>query len=109
MKRSMGMVQVDGIAYRIDRVREEYEAVRLLDDTSIGRFGDVADSAALSGSSAESRLLQAVARAAKQQGRTEWRPPHIARHWRKQTVVEAFQQLVLLRVFWRAHVRAPAR
>jgi hypothetical protein len=69
-----GMVQVQSVTYRIVRVRTgQYEVVRLLDDMRVGLFSIGAQSAAaFNGATPE--LIQDIARAALQRGRTSWLP-----------------------------------
>ena len=69
-----GMVQLNGVTYRIVRMRAgQYDVVRLLDDERIGMFalgGNMGLS--LDGSSPE--IIREVARMALQGGRTSWKP-----------------------------------
>src|ERR1700690_2938121 len=69
-----GMVQVNGVTYRIVRVRVgQYEIVRLLDDLRVGEFALGARTEALCDGGAP-ELSREIARAALQGGRTSWLP-----------------------------------
>jgi hypothetical protein len=69
-----GMVQVQGVTYRIVRVRQGgYEVFRLLDDAHVGSFALGAHAEAHCAGTA-SELIREIARAALQGGRTSWTP-----------------------------------
>jgi hypothetical protein len=68
-----GMVQVNGVTYRIARVRAgQYEIVRLRDDVRVGEFALGAGTDSLDGAAPE--LIREIARAALRGGRTSWLP-----------------------------------
>lgn len=74
MNDSMGMIQVDGITYRIVHVgKDSYEIVRLLDDLSLGAFRR--ERASLTSNfMAGAHSLRDIARIAVRQGKTKWHP-----------------------------------
>ena len=78
MTDSMGMIQVDGITYRIVHLgNNAYEIVRVLDDVSLGAFGR--ERASLSSTfTAGGHSLRDVARIAVRQGKTRWHPGALA-------------------------------
>jgi len=82
MTDSMGMIQVDGITYRIAHLgKNAYEIVRLLDDVSLGAFGR--ERASLSSTFiAGGHSLRHIARIAVRQGKTKWRPAVPASRWK---------------------------
>lgn len=74
MTDSMGMIQVEGVSYRIAHLgRNDYEVVRLLDDISLGSFnkGRAAITCSLV---AGEHSLRDIARVAVRQGKTKWKP-----------------------------------
>ncbi len=75
MSRSMGMLQLYGKTYRVDRVAQhEYRVVRLLDDVVIGTFADGQKLTVLTSCDGEPERMLAIARAALAHGKTLWRP-----------------------------------
>ena len=74
MTDSMGMIQVDGITYRVAHLgRNAYEIVRLLDDVSLGAFRR--ERASLTSTFiAGEHSVRYIARIAVRQGKTKWRP-----------------------------------
>ena len=72
-----GMVQAQGVTYRIVRVQVGiYDVVRLLDDVRVGTFKLGAHHDALIEGDAP-EVIREVARAALQGGRTTWAPRRI--------------------------------
>src|SRR5690606_6243532 len=72
---SMGMLQVFGTTYRIERCGDEYGIVRLLDDVAIGSFRAAGGPIVVVSSGESESLVERIARAAVRHGRTLWRPP----------------------------------
>jgi hypothetical protein len=80
----MGMVKKFGLTYRIDRVGDDYQIVRLLDDITIGSFRDSARLAVVRSPDVDQRLIQGIARTAMRQGKTLWKPARPERRWMPQ-------------------------
>ena len=82
MTESMGMIQVDGVTYRIGHLGSNaYEIVRLIDDVNLGAFRR--ERASLSSSfSAGGHCLRHIARIAVRQGKTKWHPAAPASTWK---------------------------
>ncbi|HEY6723400.1 MAG TPA: hypothetical protein VI197_05185 [Polyangiaceae bacterium] len=82
MSNSMGMIQVDGITYRIAHLgRNAYEVVRLLDDVSLGAFRP--ERASLNSTLiGADHSLRHIASIAVRQGKTKWRPVAPASGWK---------------------------
>lgn len=82
MTDSMGMIQVDGITYRVAHLgRNAYEIVRLLDDVSLGAFRR--ERASLTSTFiAGEHSVRYIARIAVRQGKTKWRPAIPASRWK---------------------------
>ena len=74
MTDSMGMIQLDGITYRIAHLgNNAYEIVRLLDDVRLGAFRR--ERASLSSAFIDGgHSLRSLARIAVRQGKTKWHP-----------------------------------
>jgi hypothetical protein len=73
--RVKGMVQVLGFTYRVVRVGfGVYDVVRLLDDTSVGRFRTVPQ-ATTESTSVEPQVMNEIMRAAIQGAKTSWVGP----------------------------------
>lgn|SRR5688572_24734939 len=82
MSNSMGMIQVDGVTYRIAHLgRNAYEVVRLLDDVSLGAFRPESASRTSTLIAGE-HSLRNIARIAVRQGKTKWRPAAPASGWK---------------------------
>lgn len=78
MTDSMGMIQVDGITYRIAHLgNNAYEIVRVLDDVSLGAFGRK-NASLRSTFSGGGHSLRDLARIAVRQGKTRWHPRALA-------------------------------
>jgi hypothetical protein len=75
MPSSMGMLQVSGTTYRIDRSGNEYAIVRLLDDVTIGSFHAAGGRVFVRSSNTTELLVARIARAAVRHGRTIWQRP----------------------------------
>lgn len=73
MARSRGMVQVDGVTYRVDRVAAEYRIVRITDETVIGRFRGSVGTTVVCCVDVDETLARTVAREAIRKGKTVWR------------------------------------
>jgi hypothetical protein len=72
MQAVKGMVQVDGVTYRIVRTAaSQYDVIRVLDDARVGAFRS-APSLELLASTIEPALLREVARMAIQRAKTSW-------------------------------------
>lgn len=82
MTESMGMIQVDGVTYRIGHLGSDaYEIVRLIDDVSLGAFRR--ERASLSSTFiADGHSLRHIARIAVRQGKTKWHPVARASLWK---------------------------
>jgi hypothetical protein len=71
---SMGMIQVEGLTYRVGYLgKSEYEIVRLLDDVRLGSFRSEGTRITSRSSPGEGSLVT-FAQAAVRQGRTKWTP-----------------------------------
>ena len=82
MADSMGMIQVDGVTYRIAHLgNNAYEIVRLLDDVSLGAFHRERASLASTFIAGEPSLRH-IARIAVRQGKTKWGPAVPASRWK---------------------------
>jgi hypothetical protein len=67
-----GMVQVDGVTYRIVRVANaRYDVIRVLDDVRVGGFQS-APTFAVSESSIDESSLREIGRMAIQRAKTSW-------------------------------------
>jgi hypothetical protein len=67
-----GMVQVEGMTYRIVRIkRGHYSVVRVLDDLAVGRFS-VGKTFEMAPDGIASELLREIARVAIQGAKTTW-------------------------------------
>lgn len=80
MSCSMGMLQIFGTTYRIERSGNEYAIVRLLDDITIGSFRAAGGPIAVLRSGTSAPLVEHIAHAAVRHGRTVWKRPPAARH-----------------------------
>jgi hypothetical protein len=71
-KRIKGMVRVEGLTYRIERLESGfYEVIRLADEAKVGRF-EIAETMRLEPNSIEESLLRRIAREALRLGKTSW-------------------------------------
>lgn len=97
MTDSMGMIQVDGVTYRIVHLGGSgYEVVRLLDDVCLGGFRR--ERASLTSNfSAGEHSLRHIARIAVRQGKTKWHPTTPS-SWCKGFAVE--QMATIASYFW---------
>ncbi|HEY2408680.1 MAG TPA: hypothetical protein VGI10_21895 [Polyangiaceae bacterium] len=67
-----GMVRVEGVTYRVVRIRRgSYEVVRILDDTLVGSF-NTGLRMHFSASSVDEALLREIARVAIQGAKLSW-------------------------------------
>jgi hypothetical protein len=68
-----GMVQVDGVTYRLVRVsRGTYQVVRILDDVIVGSFQSLPRLAVTGAQGVDAELMERIARAALQGAKTSW-------------------------------------
>lgn len=67
-----GMVQVQGMTYRIvRRERGHYDVIRILDDACVGSFRTI-PALQITGSAIDPKDMHGIARAAVQDGKTSW-------------------------------------